>query len=228
MRLGDRVRTSVNLLAAATVALLLALPPARAASLPQLVQDTQRTVQADGQLTFVWWMPQQFWEESLKNNPALTPEGRAQILAPLADYALFAVMRAKVGATGMTDVQPKAEVIRNLKLETNGRTLAPLPPESISPGAQLLLGQLKPALAAMAGQFGQNVEFVVFAAKDGDKTLVDAGQTGVLQLAFYDQTFRWRTPLGSLLPPRVDKKTGEEFPGNYGFNPYTGDKLTTK
>jgi hypothetical protein len=30
------------------------------------------------------------------------------------------------------------------------------------------------------------------------------------------------------MPTRIDKKTGEEFPGNYLFNPYTGDKLGTR
>jgi hypothetical protein len=44
----------------------------------------------------------------------------------------------------------------------------------------------------------------------------------------YDQTYRWRTPLGSLLPVKVDAKTGEEFPGNYSFNPYTGEKLSVR
>ena len=37
---------------------------------------------------------------------------------------------------------------------------------------------------------------------------------------------RYRLPLGSLFPPAVDPKTGESFPGNYHFNPFTGDKLT--
>ena len=32
-------------------------------------------------------------------------------------------------------------------------------------------------------------------------------------------------PLGSLLPPRQDAATGESFPGDYLFNPYTGGAL---
>jgi hypothetical protein len=58
--------------------------------------------------------------------------------------------------------------------------------------------------------------------------VIDAMQAGTMQVKLFDQSFKWRTPLGSLLPLRVDAKTGEEFPGNYGFNPYTGEKLTTK
>ena len=37
--------------------------------------------------------------------------------------------------------------------------------------------------------------------------------------------FRYHLPLGSILPAVVDAHSGESFPGNYHFNPFTGDKL---
>ena len=210
----------------ALLALMLVLPVSVArAGVAEILRDTQRTTQANGDITMVMWMPQQFWEESMKGNPALTAEGRAQVLAPLADYALFGVMRAKVGATGLTDVQPKAELVKNLKLEVNGKTVQLLAGEAISPGAQMLLSTLKPAMAAMGGAALQGMEFVVFPATAEGKPLIDAMQSGTLQVTLYDQVYRWRTPLGSLLPVKVDAKTGEEFPGNYSFNPFTGEKL---
>ncbi len=197
------------------------------AGVAEIPRDTQRTTQANGDITSWWWMPQQFWEEAMKGNPALTDEGRAQVLAPLADYALFGVMRAKVGGAGISDIQPKAELLKNLKLEVNGKAVEPLAPESIAPGAQMLLGStLKPAMTAMGGAALQGMEFVVFPAKADGKPLIDALQAGSVQLTLYDQTNRFRTPLGSLLPVKVDAKTGEEFPGNYSFNPFTGEKST--
>ena len=215
-----------TLLALTLLALMLVLPISVArAGVAEILRDTQRTTQANGDITMVMWMPQQFWEESMKGNPALTAEGRAQVLAPLADYALFGVMRAKVGATGLTDVQPKAELVKNLKLEVNGKTVQLLAGEAISPGAQMLLSTLKPAMAAMGGAALQGMEFVVFPATAEGKPLIDAMQSGTLQVTLYDQVYRWRTPLGSLLPVKVDAKTGEEFPGNYSFNPFTGEKL---
>jgi hypothetical protein len=73
------------------------------------------------------------------------------------------------------------------------------------------------------------MEFVVYPAKAADGTpTVDAAQAGTLKIKLYDQAFSWRLPLGSLLPAQFDKKTGEEFPGNYQFNPFTGDKLGTR
>jgi len=213
---------------AGALALCALAPSTRAAGAADIMREVQRVTQANGDITMVIWMPQQFWEESMKGNPALTPEGRAQVLAPLADYALFGVMRAKVGAAGLTDIQPKAELVRNLKVEVNGKAVQPLAPEAIAPAAQMLLSTMKPAMASMGGPAMAGLEFVVFPARADGKPLIDALQAGTLQVSLYDQTYRWRTPLGSLLPVKVDPKTGEEFPGNYSFNPFTGEKLTTR
>ncbi|MBK7115545.1 MAG: TraB/GumN family protein [Proteobacteria bacterium] len=49
------------------------------AGVAEILHDTQRTTQANGDITMVMWMPQQFWEEAMKGNPALTDEGRAQV-----------------------------------------------------------------------------------------------------------------------------------------------------
>ena len=39
------------------------------------------------------------------------------------------------------------------------------------------------------------------------------------------ETYHWRLPLGSLLEPKKDDSTGDEFPGDFLYNPYTGKKL---
>lgn len=209
--------------AAAAMAMLVALP-ARA-GMNELMRETQRTMQKGDQLSMVMWMPIQFWEESLKANPAIPAEARDQMLAMLSDYTVLGVMRAKTGMGGISDAQSKAEMLKNLKLESGGKLIEPLGPEAVNPGAQLLLGQIKPAIAAMAGPVGKNIEFVVFPAKADGKLQIDAGSEGRLRVTFYDEVIDWRLPLGSLLPVRKDAKTGEEFPGNYSFNPFTGERL---
>lgn len=199
---------------------------ARAADLQQLVQETQRSTAADGTLQIVWWMPQQFWEESMNANPAVPAEARTQLLSTLADYTIIAMMRAKAGALGITDPSSKEDLQKNAQVMVDGKMIEPLAPEQVSPGAQLLLAQLKPAMASMVGQVGQNLEFLVYPAKGADgKVLLDASRPGTFSVTLFNQANAWRLPLGSLLPPRKDPKTGELFPGNYNFNPYTGTKL---
>jgi len=199
------------------------------AGVQELVQETQRTVTADGQVTMVWWMPREFWDESLKASAAAMPDAlRAQILAMVENYNILAVMRGRTGALGLTDVQPKAEMQQNISVEFDGQVVAPLAPDQLDPAAQLLLAQLKPGLAATIGQMGQAMEFLVYPGKVGEGRLADPAKPGELKVAFYGNTLRFRLPLGSLLPPSIDGKTGEQFPGNYRFNPFTGDRLTTR
>jgi hypothetical protein len=208
--------------------LLFAGSAAHAADIQELVRDTQRTSSAGGQVSMVWWIPVQFWEESLNANPSVPPEARAQVLGALADYTVIGVLRAGAGLGGLTNVIPKEELVKNLRVELDGKVVEPLAPEKVSSTAQLLLLQMKPALGAIIGQVGQSLEFVVFPAKENGKALIDPTQPGNLLVTFYGESYKWRLPLASLLPRRKDPKTGEDFPGNYNFNPYTGGKLATK
>jgi hypothetical protein len=56
--------------------------------------------------------------------------------------------------------------------------------------------------------------------------LIEPKQTGTFAIEYRGKSHKWRLPLVALLPPMVDAKSGEEFPGNYLFNPFTGEKLT--
>jgi len=204
---------------------LMLVPDSGNADVNELVRETNRSVQSGDQMTMVLWMPIQFWEESMKANAAVPAQARAQVLAMLEDYTVLGVLRARVGVAGVTDAQPREELLKNLTLESNGKRIEPLALESLAPGAQLVLGQLKPVIAQVAGPVGGSMEFVVYPAKADGKVQIDASKNGTMRVKLYDQTFDWRLPLGSLLPARVDAKTGEQFPGNYNFNPFTGEKL---
>jgi hypothetical protein len=212
------------------VALILALVMdtcARATDVQQLIRETQRMSQESQQFTIVWWMPQAFWEASANNNAALSPEGRAQMLAVLDDYMIFAIARAKL-TLATVDARSKSEMLSNARLEIGDKIIDPIAPEKLTPAAQAILVALKPLLAGILGKFGQSVEIVVYPSKQGDQKLIDPLRPGSFKYTLYDQTFTWRLPLASLLPPKVDPKTSEEFPGSYEFNPYTGDPLRTK
>ena len=198
--------------------LMLAGTPGFAANAQDMVRDTQRMDNANGTMSMVWWIPQQYWEESMKSNPAMPQDVREQMLTVLDDCLLVAVMSAKMGPRGLTDTVPKAELVANAKLTLDGKVIEPVDPAKLSQAAQLLLSQLKPGMTAAMGQLGQGVEFIVYPR-------FDPMQPGSLQISLFDRTHSWRLPLGSLLPERTDGKTGEKFPGNYEFNPYTGAKL---
>jgi hypothetical protein len=206
---------------------LLAAGAAQAADLQKIVQDTQRMAQSGNQMTMVLWMPPAFWDASVASNPAVTAEARRQVLAALQDYSVFAVVRAKTGLGGVVEASSKDDIVKNAKLEVEGKTIEPVAPDAISPAAQTLLAALKPSFAGMLGNFGKSMELLVYPNRQDGKVLLDEHKAGALRYTLYDQVFNWRLPLPSLLPPRIDPKTHEEFPGNFEFNPYTGGKLKT-
>ena len=201
---------------------------AAAANMQELVHETQRMNTDDGQITMVWWLPVQFWEESMKASAAIPDAARRQVVDAMSDYTILVLLRAKAGAGGISDAEPKEELVKKLKVTVNGNELQPLPTDQIAPATTLMLAQMKPAIAANLGPLGQAMQFVVYPGKADGKPLLDATQPGDLSVMFYGKDYHWHLPLGSLLPKKVDKKTGEEFPGNYLYNPYTGEKLGGK
>ena len=218
-----------NILRACALTAALTLSPAlHAADIQKLTQETERIAQSGKDFTMVWWMPPAFWELSLSKAPSLTAEGKEQALAALGEYTIFAVLRGQIGADGKLDARPKADLLANASLEVDGATVSPLAPDAVKPMAQAIMAGFKPGIAGMLGSFGQGIEILMYPGRKDGKLLLDPLQTGGFKYTLFDQTFAWRLPLGCLLPPLHDPKTGEEFPGNYLYNPFTGTKLSGK
>jgi hypothetical protein len=140
---------------------------------------------------------------------------------------IFSVIRARtlIGG-GLGEAPTREDLLKNAKLEIGGSVVEPLAPDSLTPAAQAMLAAFKPALGRIAGQVGQSMQILVYPARKDGKLLLDPTAPGSFKYTVYDKIFTWRLPLGSLLPPRFDPKTHEQFPGNFEFNPYTGGKLS--
>ena len=201
---------------------------ARPTNVQELVNETQRISNVTSTMTMVWWIPQEFWEASLADNPKVTPSERAEILTALEDLQIVALLRGKVGIGGFTDVPPLDDMVAHARFELNGKEIVPLEPEKIGVGAQTVLAAMRPLLTGMLGQFGKGIQFVVYPSKQGNQRLLDPKKPGSFDYTLFDQAFHWRLPLASLLPKKIDAKTKEEFPGNFDFNPYTGSKLRSQ
>jgi hypothetical protein len=88
---------------------------------------------------------------------------------------------------------------------------------------------MKPVLANLVGQIGSGFELLAFEGRTADgKRIVDPVSEQRFSIQVGAHAFDWRLPLGSLLPPMHDPMTGEVFPGNYRFSPYTGTALKPK
>lgn len=199
---------------------------AGAADIQKVVADTQRLVQEPSSVLMVWWIPTEFWDFALKDNPSITPEIRKQFETVLGSYVVFAVVAADVGPMGGMTPRPRDRIEAETQLIVDGKPVAPLKADEISPDARNFVAMMKPMMANTLGQFGQGMEFMLYPnpVREGGPR-IEATREGRFSYSAFGHSFDWRLPIGSLLPPRVDPATGEKFPGDYKFNPYTGGKL---
>ncbi|HTV52677.1 MAG TPA: hypothetical protein VME21_15920 [Steroidobacteraceae bacterium] len=193
-----------------------------------VMKDLEMMSRSEDRMTFVLWLPIDFWRFQLQAQAMLTPKAIDQIITSLDPYTIIAVVDAQPEVGGAFTYTEEEKLEKMVSLEDRaGNGIQPLELDSVSNNVKNLVQMMHPVLANAMGSMGSHFELFVFPARDKDgKPIADATKEGSLTVHVGDRAFRYRLPLGSLLPPAVDTKTGESFPGNYHFNPFTGNKLT--
>lgn len=201
--------------------------PALAVDSQKLTADLQITRQQENGLRMVFWMNKEFWDASMASSvPSV--EQRASVLKRLDGHEIVAILDGKVGAMGVMLGATRDELMKKVTLQTGATTLKPLDKDQISPEMQQFLQSVQPMFASMMGQLGQNMHMLVFKGTDeAGKRLLDPLAPGNFKVMLGSEEFAFRLPLGSLMPAMYDAATGEQFPGNYLYSPYSGKKLQT-
>lgn len=199
-----------------------------------LMRETQKIVRKQHDensqdMTLVWWIPIQFWELSVQDNPAIAQQAIEKFRFTLDPYTLVVVLSAQIGPFGGMTFKSEEAVRASITLrDAQNVSYAPLADAQISADAKSLLLMLKPVLANLAGPLGQNLQYLLFNSKTKDgRPLADAKGEGWFTAVVAGEEFRYRLPLGSLLPPKYDPVTRDEFPGNYRYSPFTGNPLVS-
>lgn len=206
-------------------------PPPAANSVDEgaLIRDLTLTRSMDGRLTIALWMPDEFWRIALQNSGRMTDKGIADYIAVMHPYSLLAVMDAQRGITAFHYTDTDALIKEAAIEDSHGNTYSPLALDSVAEDVRNLIQMMRPLLAKMMGAMGEHMEFLVFPNSDKlGHPVADPKGEGSLTLHIGDVAMRYRLPIGSVLPPALDPKTGESFPGSYHFNPYTGGKLVPR
>ena len=221
--------TAVQFAVALAIVLLVAAWPAAAKDkdidATALTQETQKIYQAAGNITLVWWIPEDFWCASFKRSANLTPQQTEDFLKVLRPYVMIAVVKGQVG------FNPNFESLEFVRSNTKvidgqGNSYDPLPEKDVDARAKGVVGMLKPVFAANLGSLGQSMHIVFFPgqASDGNR-LVDPRGKGQFKVTVADQEFRWRLPLDSILPSQTCAKCKEECKGSWTYCPWCGTKL---
>ncbi|MCA1558049.1 MAG: hypothetical protein LC731_05860, partial [Acidobacteria bacterium] len=145
-------------------------------------------------------------------------------------YTLFVVVDGKIGAYGGVTYKSEQVIRDSIQLiDSQGAIYRPLAKESVDAETASLLSLMKPVLSNMMGQLGQNMNFVLFPAKDkAGQQLLAARREGAFTVKMGESTFKWRLPLGSLLPPKVCPVDGEQLNGAWKYCPWHGKELLLK
>jgi len=143
-------------------------------------------------------------------------------------YSLFVVVSGKLNPEG--EYFPKTmDLLRaNVALKVGPNPVPLLDESEMGSEAKELLDKLRPLITGMLGKFGKNIGLFVYKNAKGTSARIDAKEKGNITYTVFGEKFEWHLPLGCFLPDKYDEKTGDVFPGDYEFNPYTGDHLKVK
>lgn len=195
----------------------------------QLVRDTQISRQEGQALDLVWYIPTEFWQASFKKGGNLTEKQQRDMLSTVEDYVLVAAIEGNIGPLGALSSTSKDELEKKISLKLGDAALALIPEAELPAATSNFVQMMKPVISNMLGAIGSGLHFIVFESKDAKgKRLVDPTKEGRLTIRMGEKDFSFRLPIGALLPPMFDAQTGDRFPGDYIYNPYTGKKLAAK
>jgi hypothetical protein len=217
------VRVIRKLIFALTACLLSPLPWA-ATDIGALSVDLQLQKSTATQFKMAFWLAPELF---LVSQQSASEAEKQQFLKMFSGYVVFMIGNAEVSALGSLSPTPRAENLKSTSLQINDNPrLSPLSEGEIKGDLKVLQEVMKPVMRNVAGALGDAMEIVIFRlpANANPKVLLAASE-GSLKLSTLNEDFTWRLPLPSLLPAVYDPITGEKFPGNYRFNPFTGQKL---
>lgn len=204
----------------------LALAP-QEVKLDQLLRDTQKSTLDKENVEIVWWIPPEYWIAALSQQPGVSAELRDEFVGMFSQFNIVATVRTGTGAQNFGSFVSQEDTLAHLVLtDPRGGAHLPLPADGLPAQLTATLDMVRPLLASVMGPLGSHLHFVVFPGRDAAGTrLVDPLDSGRLGVKTQVATYAFRLPLGSLLPPLHDPATGEAFPGDYQYNPYTGAPL---
>jgi len=221
----------MNYIRRAFAALLLACAShgALAVNADALIKDLNQQRSVDSNMKLAFWLPPEFFMATMPGGAAATQ--RKQIMTMLDGWVLILAADAELGAMGSITPRSRADLLASTRLRIgNGSELAPVADKDLRGDLKNLCDMIKPLFKNMLGALGEAVEPIAFkvpknvVAQSNDL----ATSEGRLTVSLNGERMAWRLPLGSLLPPAIDTETGDEFPGDYRFSPYSGRPLSPK
>lgn len=195
-----------------------------------IIRETQIRVGSNGYAGLVWWIPFEYWVQSMAQSGQAADKTREQMKA-LRDYTIIGVFDGKMSALGSVEYVTPSELQTHVVIrDSEGQDYTAI--ANLTGDAKSLADILKPLLANALGRAGENFALLFFpATKKGGKRIADETSKGSFSVVLKDVAgepetiYLWRTPLTSVAPPRYCPVGGERVHADWDYCPRHGVKL---
>ena len=228
------IRAIILLIAAPGIAVAIERKDLADVNSADLTTQTQQMSSENRILDMVWWIPVEFWETVLRQDPGVSRAEADAMLDVMRPFFLVVVVQADISQFGGFSFIPEDRIRSGLQVTyTNDRgnrsRLSVLP--TTNPDFEVMLQQLGPVLANAMGNLGQNFQFYAFSAVDGDgNRIASPYEKGVLNIRLNGREgaaptiFDFEGPLDALFVPRICPN-GRPAHVSWSFCPWDGSRL---
>jgi hypothetical protein len=192
-----------------------------------LIEETQMMSEGTDDMTMVWWIPEEFWQASFDQDPSISAAEAEEFINVLRPYTLVIAVDGTIGTFGGVTYKSESYLRANISIIDNqGISYSPLSTSVVNADATNFLSMMKPVFSNMLGPMGENMHFIVFSGKNkSGNPLADPHKEGSITISLEDEKFKYRLPLGSLLPPKKCSIDGEKMNGAWKYCPFHGVEL---
>lgn len=196
--------------------------------------ETQQMSSEAAVLDMAWWIPAEFWEAVLRQDPSVPRDQADAMLEVMRPYFVIVVVQADISPFGSFTFIPEPRVERGLGVtyvDEQGKRSDLEVLETTNPDFELLLLQLGPILANAMGNLGENFNFYAFSATDADgNRIASPFEPGRIQVSLGGREgaapteFEFEAPLDALFRPRICPN-GKPAHISWSFCPWDGSRL---
>lgn len=196
--------------------------------------ETQQMSSEAAVLDMAWWIPAEFWEAVLRQDPSVPREQADAMLEVMRPYFVIVVVQADISPFGSFTFIPEPRIERGLDvtyIDERGNRSSLDVLETTNPDFELLLLQLGPILANAMGNLGENFNFYAFSATDKDgNRIASPFEPGRLSVSLGAREgaapteFEFEAPLDALFRPRMCPN-GKPAHISWNFCPWDGSRL---
>lgn len=196
-------------------------------NLTDFIRDLQIWHKDDKEMALTFWIPESYWDISMKASPDVDESQIAEINAIFEGYIFICALDMELFSGGNVEYTSEKNLRRSISIVgPDGNSYLPLKDKDIPEKLQNMSQLLKPMFSKILGQMGAGIQFYFFEVKDlAGNELINELMQGQFTVKHSNREFVYNLPIVSLLAPKHCPEDGAEMKGNWNFCPIHGVQL---